>query len=60
VRSILLFSSIQCVGFFTESFLTGEREFTGHPMYGQLGNGTNGEFIERAGSISYHFETGGI
>lgn len=28
----------------------------GHPMYGQLGNNSNGEFIEKAGSISYHFE----
>jgi hypothetical protein len=27
-------------------------------MYGQLGNGTNGEFIERAGAISYHHEYG--
>lgn len=30
----------------------------GHPMYGQLGNRSNGEYIERAGSTSYHYETG--
>mmetsp|Transcript_7464 Transcript_7464/g.8614 ORF Transcript_7464/g.8614 Transcript_7464/m.8614 type:complete len:570 (-) Transcript_7464:147-1856(-) len=29
----------------------------GHPMDGQLGNGGNGEYIERAGSISYQWET---
>mmetsp|Transcript_28149 Transcript_28149/g.53249 ORF Transcript_28149/g.53249 Transcript_28149/m.53249 type:complete len:574 (-) Transcript_28149:362-2083(-) len=29
----------------------------GHPMYGQLGNRSNGEYIERAGSTSYHYET---
>ncbi|KAK3239804.1 hypothetical protein CYMTET_50294 [Cymbomonas tetramitiformis] len=29
----------------------------GHPMYGQLGNGSNGEVIERANTISYHFVT---
>mmetsp|Transcript_26717 Transcript_26717/g.44812 ORF Transcript_26717/g.44812 Transcript_26717/m.44812 type:complete len:577 (-) Transcript_26717:375-2105(-) len=28
----------------------------GHPQYGQLGNNANGEYIEKAGSISYHFE----
>ena len=27
-------------------------------MYGQLGNRVNGEYIEKAGAISYHYETG--
>ncbi len=27
----------------------------GHPEYGQLGHGTNGEYIEKSGKTSYHY-----
>ena len=28
----------------------------GHPEYGQLGNHTDGKFLEKAGKVTFHFE----
>jgi len=37
--------------------VTGRLYSWGHPQYGQLGNGTSGQVLERAGKIDYAFRT---